>query len=344
MQWFVRCWFALILASGCVALARADLTAYWSFDDASGDVLTDNTGRGNDGTLQGTVMPGWSAGHGSAAGDASLYFSGGPAGTASRVLLGDRADLEPIGNQTISMWVNPDVLDVRMDPYGKTYGGSGTLAQWGNGTVYYLCGDTGTNSGVYQSSTSGAAYDYTNSGTALKANTWQHIASVRDLDSGVMRFYIDGVETATKAAFFNPPGGARPVVSGSLPAYIGRGYNATGYTGYIDDAAMWNEALSSFQIKLLASGAVSPMQLSEGREDWLPGWRYRQEITIKSTGAELNDFPALIKLTDSANDLFARARSAEGYDVLFTTADGRTLLAHDLEHFSRASGSEDLTA
>ncbi len=344
MQWLARCWFALVLTSCAAGLAHAELTAYWSFNDGNGDLLTDDTGRGNDGALMGTVMPSWSAGHSSAAGDTSLYFSGGPASTASRVLLGDRADLEPIGNQTLSMWVNPDLLNVRMDPYGKAYGGSGTLAQWENGTVYYLCGDTGANSGTYHSSTVGAAYDYINSGTALQANTWQHIASVRDLDSGVMRFYINGVETATKTAFFDSPGGSRPIVSGSLPAYIGRGYNATGYTGHIDDAAMWNEALSLFQIKLLASGAVSPLELSEGREDWLPGWRQRQEITIQSTGADLNDFPALIKLTDGANDVFARAQSSEGYDIVFTTADGRTLLAHDLENFRSTSGSEDLTA
>ncbi len=345
MRWLAACSAVLVLTFCLVTSARAELTAYWSFDEGTGGTLTDNSGRGNDGTLQGTAQPSWEAGHGSAASDKSLYFSGiGSASTGPHVLLGDLPDLEPIGNRTISMWLNPDRLDARMDPYGKAYGGSGTLVQWDSGLVYFFNGETGTDGGGYRSSTAGNAYDNINSGTSLTANTWQHVAMVRDLDGGISRFYIDGVETSTKSAFFDPPGGTRPVVSGSLPAYIGRGYHGSNYEGFIDDTSMWDEALSPFQIKLLASGAVSPLQMAGGRADWLPGWLYRQEITIGSTGAELADFPALVKLNDGTNELFAQANSVEGHDILFTTADGRTLLPHNLENFSNAAGTEDLTA
>jgi len=75
---------------------------------------------------------------------------------------------------------------------------------------------------------------------------------------------------------------------------------------------------------------------------WLPGYAYRQQISISSamTQANLTDFPALIKVTDGGNPLFTHAQSASGYDIAFTKADGTTLLPHEIEHYSSSGGKQ----
>ena len=78
---------------------------------------------------------------------------------------------------------------------------------------------------------------------------------------------------------------------------------------------------------------------------WLPGYAYRQEVTVSSamTAAPLTDFPALIKITDAGNSVFANAQSPNGYDIAFTAPDGTTVLPHEIEHFSKA-GTPELDA
>jgi len=75
---------------------------------------------------------------------------------------------------------------------------------------------------------------------------------------------------------------------------------------------------------------------------WLDGWRHRQAIRISkdATDADLTDFAALVKITDPNNQVFARAASPDGHDVVFTAADGTTLLSHELEHFSAGATKE----
>ena len=70
-----------------------------------------------------------------------------------------------------------------------------------------------------------------------------------------------------------------------------------------------------------------------------PNWAYRKRITLqqsKVVGTQVN-FPVLVSLTDS--NLASNAR-ADGRDILFTSADGKTKLAHELEQFhASASGA-----
>ena len=75
-------------------------------------------------------------------------------------------------------------------------------------------------------------------------------------------------------------------------------------------------------------------------ESWYSSsWPYRKAITIdytKVSTADQTDFPVLIRLTDS--DLSARARS-DGYDILFTSSDGVTKLAHEREVYTNSTGA-----
>jgi hypothetical protein len=67
-------------------------------------------------------------------------------------------------------------------------------------------------------------------------------------------------------------------------------------------------------------------------------WKYRKAILISRANltATLTNFPVLISRTDA--DLRAHARS-DGYDLLFTSADGTTKLAHEIERYTSSSGA-----
>ncbi|MBL7933878.1 MAG: DUF2341 domain-containing protein [Bacteroidia bacterium] len=74
---------------------------------------------------------------------------------------------------------------------------------------------------------------------------------------------------------------------------------------------------------------------------------YRKRITFDPTkvsgSSDLTDFPVLINIT-SDNDLRTTAnsghvRSSSGYDIVFTSDDGVTLLNHELTAYTATSGA-----
>jgi hypothetical protein len=72
---------------------------------------------------------------------------------------------------------------------------------------------------------------------------------------------------------------------------------------------------------------------------WYNGaWRYRMAITIDHTkvAGPLTNFPVLISLTNSALQQYAQAG---GNDLLFTSNDGSTKLAHEIESYASSNGS-----
>jgi hypothetical protein len=72
---------------------------------------------------------------------------------------------------------------------------------------------------------------------------------------------------------------------------------------------------------------------------WYNGaWRYRLAITINHTNvaANLTNFPVLINLTNSALQQFAKTN---GNDILFTSNDGTTKLAHEIESYINSNGA-----
>lgn len=70
-------------------------------------------------------------------------------------------------------------------------------------------------------------------------------------------------------------------------------------------------------------------------------WGNRQPITLNPTSDKVpntsqTDFPTLIKITDVSNNIWAKAQ-ADGDDILFTSADGTTKLAHEIEKYNAAT-------
>jgi len=75
------------------------------------------------------------------------------------------------------------------------------------------------------------------------------------------------------------------------------------------------------------------------------GYNYRKKLIISSSQvggtSDLVDFPVLVSFTH--NDLRSTGNSGgvanpSGYDMIFTAADGSTLLDHEMEKYSSTTG------
>ncbi|MCP4256356.1 MAG: hypothetical protein GY774_02385 [Planctomycetes bacterium] len=90
--------FVLVLSLTLMGTARAELVAWWRFDEGSGTQALDSSGYGNDGVVEGDAK--WVAGQIGGA----IEFNG----QNSRVV----APFIPLDSRsfTITMWVNPDLV------------------------------------------------------------------------------------------------------------------------------------------------------------------------------------------------------------------------------------------
>ena len=166
---------ALLVASAARGAAGiAAPVGWWKLDnDGAPLVAVDSSGSGIDGTLTNMDGTEWTP-SGKAGG--ALEFDG----TDDYVDLGNPSALQITGNQTICLWLRPDVLNKRQNPYAKAYGGEGTWTLEMNGTINYYYGSAGRNSSPYSS--------YAMS-KALKVGQWAHVAVVRDLKSREVTWY-----------------------------------------------------------------------------------------------------------------------------------------------------------
>merc|ERR1712159_82562 len=122
--------------------------------------------------------------------------------------LGKPKKLRITGDQTISMWVRPNALSTRMNPYGKCYGGEGTITIQPSGTINYYYGSSGKRKQPYMGA---------NSRAKLTVGKWTHIAVVRDLKARKIRWYMNGKLTRETWAKFGSAGAS------SLGATVGKG-------------------------------------------------------------------------------------------------------------------------
>jgi len=76
--------------------------------------------------------------------------------------------------------------------------------------------------------------------------------------------------------------------------------------------------------------------------DWLDGWKYRRQLTINSSLVDesLTNFPVLVVLDASFFD-FTKAKD-NGEDIRFTSSDGTTLLAYEIERWNKTAGKAEI--
>jgi len=231
---------------GAYARAVMDLdpAGYWRLGDSSGTSAADQTGD-NDGTYTGTGGTNYKLNETGALandGDTAAWFDG----SAGYVNVPDAAELDITGDITLTAWVNVDAF-----PASGTYesilgkGDSSTtntaywLALRETGGKYYLIAGCG---GVTPSIVSWEVDD-TN---VWPTGKWVHVAATSD--GSYWRLYFNGTqvdETEIGTQPANRDGALR------IAAFESNGSAANWFGGLVDEAAVFDSALTGAQIEQL---------------------------------------------------------------------------------------------
>jgi len=203
--------------------------AAYSFNAGSGTTAVDTSGNGITGTLSAAT---WTSGgkYGNA-----LSFNG----TTSYVSLGNPTQLKGTGSMTWAAWVKatatpPDDGNI----ISKQNGSSGWQLK--------TSPDTGPQTFALSiSGSSGVVQRYSN--TVRSLNTWYHVAGVYNAATLSLDIYVNGVLD-------------NGVLRGTIPSaqtipnqtvYIGRRSNGFYFAGIIDEAQIYNRALSAAEIQTI---------------------------------------------------------------------------------------------
>jgi len=229
---------ALILSGFC----DANPVAIWTFDEGSGDTIVDSSGHGADGKITGKGL--WVAGRFGK----SLYFDNGAKGVDYVTIEPNKAfDLEDA--VTVMCWIKPEALDGMRFLIKKEAVYEPILD--GGMACFYI----GNPSEAWKTPAKG--------GTALKADEWAHIAGT--FDGNTIRIYVNGkldgqsdyagkIGVAPDKGIMLGANVQNNIVVRNIPPYIGA----------MDDAAIFDSALSEGDIKafmtkgILISLAVRP--------------------------------------------------------------------------------------
>jgi len=224
---------AVLLLGAIVGQAPAAddpyLVGWWMFDDGSGTVAKDSSGKGNDGTLNGG--PQWVSGYSGGA----LKFDG----TDDYVDCGNDASLD-LTAWTIAFWVNVaqnkdyNAFVVKGLDAAENY----EVLGFANGSMHFpiaMAGGTRT---------------YVNTAAGIiVAGEWAHFAYSYSSTTG-RRLYKDGSVVYSDA----PSGTPQPSTE---PLTIGNERPMTRFTnGTMDDVRIYNRVLTAGQVKALSAGGV----------------------------------------------------------------------------------------
>ena len=220
------------LSSTTTSNVSNGLVAHWTFDETTGNQVTDSAGS-HHGTLYNMTDSAWVAGK---EGNA-LDFGGDSSG--DYVAVADSPELDLTNQLTLSAWVNGDVFGdwdgiISKGTSGISYG----MDVQANGSVSFTANHS-ISGGV------GSGDWYSN--TKLSTGQWHHIAVT--YDETAIRFYIDGQLDSnvvnTNLTFANS----------NQALILGKDFSANNIlNGRIDDARVYNRALSSEEITQLIQG------------------------------------------------------------------------------------------
>lgn len=176
-------------------------------------------------------------------------------GTSQYYTIPNSPTLQVTGSQTISEWLYPNSFSSRKNPYGKAYGGEGTITQETSGLLNYYYGTNGGNNTPYTSCSSL---------TTLALNTWSQVTIVRDLTAMTLTWYINGQQTNQCTAPY------AAATASTNPVTIGHDY-AGYYAGSIDDVREYNRALSAGEVAALHDEYNPGLAAATG-QNGLVGW------------------------------------------------------------------------
>ncbi len=216
------------------------LIAHWALDEASGATITDGSGNGHNGVLQG---PGWSWLPGRFGSD--VHFSGSdlvavsgfPAATAS---------------YTVSAWVL--IASADLGPPVENLLSTEVL---GGGWALYATMDPGDLAYNFRYATNGPQqYWSVWCNDCLTPDSWTHVAAVVDDTAGTLKLYVGSSPPVTVPV-------TTDILPGSSTLDVGRSAQlqpAFPAVGALDDIAIYNRALAPEEIAALGAAPAPDPQ------------------------------------------------------------------------------------
>ncbi len=198
------------------------LVGYWSFDEGSGNKVYDKSGNGNDGNLLPSGSgPAWTAGKFGSA----LSFDG----TDDYVLTPRLQESSP-NAQTTAVWIKPE------------HPGGCVISELGQNTInvgYHYCQIEVESNGEVR----GKIWNigWISIGT-INWNIWNHI--VISFNGSVVNGYINGESSSMSQGTRSPPSSWHLAFAATDSTNLGNGVY---FNGIIDEAHVWNKALSPDQ-------------------------------------------------------------------------------------------------
>ncbi len=221
-----------LTGSDTLTVTATGVVGAWKMDEGSGTQLLDASGLSNTGTLSGS--PTWVPGQAGLA----LRLNG----TTDAAMVPHQASLMPTRALTLAAWVRTSKSApatqavINKAVVNTTDGYELTLAL--GGTVFFRLNQR----------TSGDTYRATaTTPYPLNGSGWQHVAGT--YDGTTMRLYVNGQQEAAL------PGPAS-IAGNTLSVGIGAHSDGTRlFQGDLDEARIYNRALSASEIQALAAGA-----------------------------------------------------------------------------------------
>jgi hypothetical protein len=212
---------------------RGSLVGHWKFDEGSGTVVSDSSGLGNHGTLVNAKANTWTNGHSGG----GLYLDGTTGGGSTYVTIPDAPSLRITNAISFAAWVRCD--DTGRDAPILDKEGPGKLSYWFG--VFPT-----THFGVlFATDASGSWAIQNRSQGVISQGLWMHLVST--WDGATIRHYLNGAQLQETAAFSGPiiATDAALVIGANVP------FNTTAFLGIIDEARLYNHALSQTEISAL---------------------------------------------------------------------------------------------
>lgn len=269
-----------------------NLVGWWKLDETSGSIAYDSTDNGLDGTLNGE--PEWS--------DGFVYGALDFNGTGDYVEIADADSLTPTNEITIAFWIyNNGGQNAGIYKYGSCPNES---ASPGNSRAYNVQIIDETGELRFRVFSAVGTSDVINSNNTLRFGEWHHIAVT--FDHGYATIYIDGAldnsETMSVSSIMND---AQPLIIGGYWEYCGTDSFNSRLNGEIDDVRIYDRAIDTNEVKILANVAHYSDIESWGVSG--AGWDPKYGI---DGGGNIDADPCFVDVSD-----------ANGSDGVFGTSD-----------------------
>jgi len=242
------------------------LVGWWKMDEGAGATTADATGNGNTGTRSGTTLPTWVT---TGKINDALTFSGGATGTtASYVSVPDVASLRLAGSWTASVWINLSSLPgagVGLSALART-----STAGDQNYGIYIDNGNstpaTSPSFAIIFGAVGGSLYYAYAPTLAISTGTWYLVTGT--WDGTTLTLYVNGASVASSVPAGVPSSATGPGL------YIGGDpcCSTDYFPGTIDDARIYNRALSAAEVGQLYGGSsCGPAAPSSNLVGW---WKF----------------------------------------------------------------------